>query len=161
MLNLGTVVVVDPAEHASLEELREAVGEVEVIWVEMGNTFALRHHLWRTGGDLLIRVLMDDGALYVGNSAGAIVSGRSIQTAFWKGWDDPKAGGSITDNSRDWEGLDLLNGASVFPHANGEFSLERWQNQQRAKHGHETLEVIPIADGEGVALENGQLTFVV
>jgi len=54
MLNLGTVVVVDPAEHASLEELREAVGEVEVIWVEMGNTFALRHHLWRTGGDLLI-----------------------------------------------------------------------------------------------------------
>jgi peptidase E len=33
------------------------------------------------------------GCLYVGASAGAIVAGRSIETALWKGWDDPSVAG--------------------------------------------------------------------
>ena len=33
------------------------------------------------------------GCLYVGASAGAIVAGKSIETALWKGWDDPGVAG--------------------------------------------------------------------
>ena len=38
------------------------------------------------------------GGLYVGASAGAIVAGRSIRTAEWKGWDDP----SIAGDDYEW-----------------------------------------------------------
>ena len=33
------------------------------------------------------------GCLYIGASAGAIVAGKSIETALWKGWDDPAVAG--------------------------------------------------------------------
>jgi hypothetical protein len=32
---------------------------------------------------------MEQSVLYVGKSAGAIVTGQTIATALWKGWDDP------------------------------------------------------------------------
>jgi hypothetical protein len=55
-----------------------------------GNTFWLLHHLEQSGFRQLIRQLvMEQGVLYVGKSAGAIVTGQTIATALWKGWDDP------------------------------------------------------------------------
>ena len=54
-----------------------------------GNTFFLWDAMRRSGLDELIKERVAAGVLYVGCSAGSIVAGRSIQTAFWKGWDDP------------------------------------------------------------------------
>jgi peptidase E len=42
---------------------------------------------------------MEQGILYVGKSAGAIVTGQTIATALWKGWDDPTVVEGLLDCS--------------------------------------------------------------
>eukprot|EP00746_Dinoflagellata_sp_MGD_P152280 gnl/MRDRNA2_/MRDRNA2_83553_c0_seq1.p1 gnl/MRDRNA2_/MRDRNA2_83553_c0~~gnl/MRDRNA2_/MRDRNA2_83553_c0_seq1.p1 ORF type:complete len:245 (-),score=48.02 gnl/MRDRNA2_/MRDRNA2_83553_c0_seq1:147-881(-) len=156
---LGRIVVVDP-EYVKGEKLSQKIrelGRLHLIYAEMGNTYALRHHLRTAGGDELIRKAMDDGAIYVGASAGSICAGRTIQTAFWKDWDDKTAQGTI---NVDWahpemgSGLDLCEGRSFFPHANGPlYGRKGWQDQQAQKHGHTDHEVIKLADGEGFVID--------
>merc|ERR1719145_410795 len=109
---LGKVVPIDP-EYVTGEKLKDALsslGSVDVIWAEMGNTYALRHHLRQSGGDAHVYQAMDAGAIYIGSSAGSIVAGKTVQIAFWKDWDDRSAQRTI---SVDWNdpvagaGLDL------------------------------------------------------
>ncbi|CAE7945113.1 glpV, partial [Symbiodinium necroappetens] len=94
---LSRVEVID-VEYVKGDDLKKAVaalGKVDVVWAEMGNTYALRHHLRDSGGDQLVFDAMDAGAIYVGSSAGSIVAGRTVQMAFWKDWDDKTAEGTI------------------------------------------------------------------
>jgi peptidase E len=91
----------DPAVDAAA--VSAAVAGADCVYVEGGNTFWLAHHLRRTS---FREALMDacspaDGSngasqgrdpLYVGISAGAIVAGKSIATALWKGYEqDPSS----------------------------------------------------------------------
>ena len=80
-----------------------------------GNTFWLRRCMedW-------LDAFRRSSAVYVGVSAGAICAGKHVDTALWKGWDDP----GIVEDIDDWGGvlgLDLADGASVFPHASAEY----------------------------------------
>jgi Peptidase E len=113
--------------------------EPHVIYVEGGNTFWLHHCMVKGEEDWmhLIKIaccchglLNNNGeteasqghrrrpALYIGKSAGAIVAGKYVETATWKGWDDP----SVVPGKETYEawkgilGMDLVGGASFFPH---------------------------------------------
>ena len=82
-----------------------------LVVVDGGNTFWLRHCMERWLGTLRDE---SDG-VYVGVSAGAICAGRHVDTALWKGWDDPE----VVPGDVDWAktpGLDLAGGATFFPH---------------------------------------------
>ena len=86
-----------------------------VVLVDGGNTFWLRRCMedW-------LGAFAASRAVYVGVSAGAICGGRHVDTALWKGWDDP----SVVEDWDDWSGvlgLDLAGGASVFPHAAAQY----------------------------------------
>eukprot|EP00440_Ansanella_granifera_P076688 gb/GFBE01083214.1/.p1 GENE.gb/GFBE01083214.1/~~gb/GFBE01083214.1/.p1 ORF type:complete len:261 (+),score=57.58 gb/GFBE01083214.1/:1-783(+) len=162
---LGRVEVID-VEHVqgiALEKQVERLGRIGVIWAEMGNTYALRHHLRESGGDKLVRAAMDAGAIYVGSSAGSIVAGRTVQMAFWKDWDDRTAEGTIMVNWQDQDlarGLDLCGGRSFFPHANGPYASSMWQDAQARKHGHTDHEVVKLADGEGFIIDRDKACHV-
>ena len=99
------------------EELARSLHGASCIWVTGGNTFFLWQHMRASGLDEMIRSKLAAGALYVGCSAGAIVAGRSVSTALWKGWDDPAAAATT-----DWSdpasllGLGLVPHRSFFPH---------------------------------------------
>lgn len=93
------------------EELERSLDGAHCIWVTGGNTFFLWQHMRASGLDEMIRRKLASGTLYVGCSAGAIVAGRSVSTAFWKGWDDPAAAAET-----DWTDPDSLLGLSLVPH---------------------------------------------
>jgi hypothetical protein len=63
-------------------------------------------------------------AVYCGVSAGAILIGNSMQTACWKGWDDPSVvpGREAYDDWKDVKGLGLAGSVSFFPHME-----DQWQ----------------------------------
>jgi len=162
---VGRVEVIDP-EYVKGEKLKRQVqelGHVDVIWAEMGNTYALRHHLRDSGGDGLVTAALDAGAFFVGASAGSILAGRTVQTAFWKDWDDKTSEGTI---SVDWtdprlaSGLDLAGGRSFFPHANGQYGRKTWQDEQARKHGHDDHEVVILPDGSGWVMEGDEVRCV-
>ena len=91
---------VDCARPEKAAEVERALSRAGCIWVSGGNTFFLWHHMCKSGvSDLVRSRVLSDGAVYVGQSAGAIVAGRSIETAFWKGWDDPAAAPGVDWNA--------------------------------------------------------------
>ena len=74
---------IDP-EYTTGDTLRAAIadklgGRIDVIWAEMGNTYNLCYHIWKSGADKVITDAMDGGAIYVGASAGSIMAGRTCQ----------------------------------------------------------------------------------
>lgn len=86
-----------------------------LVVVDGGNTFWLRHCMedW-------LAALRDSAAVYVGVSAGSICAGKHVDTALWKGWDDP----DVVEPT-DWAaapGLDLADGTSFFPHYGDEWA---------------------------------------
>lgn len=148
---IDVATVQGPALAAELRDLRG----LSAVFLESGNTYYLRHHLRASGADGHILRLLAAGGVAVGSSAGTIVLGRTVQTAFWKDWDDRTAGGSI---SVDWSdprlsaGLDVCGGRSFLPHANGRYADRRWQDDQQRRHGH-MHEVVRLADGQGFVVD--------
>ena len=112
-------------EDRPAELYREPLSTAECIWVAGGNTFFLWYWMRRSGVDEIIRRrVLEEGAVYVGQSAGAIVAGATIRTAFWKGWDDPNAAPQDADWSEEanLKGMGLVPDLACFPHFGGEWS---------------------------------------
>ena len=136
----------------------EAVaGWADCVYLEGGNTFFLAHHMRRLSCDDALREALsgrdeeeeeddDDGdseemaaspLLLVGISAGAIVSGRSLNTALWKGWDKPIDDLDVADDAA-MRGLGLCGERSFFPH----YTEEEWAplvQDRAAALGHECV----------------------
>ena len=69
--------------------------------------------------NLVRRRVLNDGCVYVGQSAGAIVAGATIRPAYRKGWDDPAAGGALEGvqwNDDTMKCVGLVPNRVFFPH---------------------------------------------
>lgn len=98
-----------------------------LVFVEGGNTFWLQHCIEKGAwaGDIMRACTGNDAyAVYVGKSAGAIIAGSRVDTALWKGWDNPAC---VPDKATydDWNGYRgmcfLGPDASIFPHMDDHF----------------------------------------
>lgn len=112
----------DPKLNPS--KLNEIVKNACIIYIEGGNTFYLQKYLietkfWDIAKPYLFgsSPLEKPQCLYIGASAGAIVLGKSIETAYWKGWDDPNAAGNEYVWTKDkLSGASLIKDTSFFMH---------------------------------------------
>ena len=120
-----------------------------LIYVEGGNTFWLQHCIEKGDWtDDLLAACTGNGAyaVYVGKSAGAIVAGSRVDTATWKGWDNPAVVPG-KETYGDWNGCRGMSfmgpNASIFPH----YDDESWEVvvQEKTK---QTIE----EDGDGVTV---------
>lgn len=96
------------------DRLRDALSEVDLVWVRGGNAFVLRRVLRQSGADqILPELLKEDRLVYGGFSAGVCVlapSMRGLETV-----DDPTTVPEGYDPEPVWDGLGLLPYA-VAPH---------------------------------------------
>ena len=97
------------APDLSTHSIRSALSRADVLYIDGGNTFYLQRHLLETNFWDIARPVLAGGCLYIGASAGAIVAGRSIRPAFWKGWDDPSVAGA----DYVWSDSSTLRGAGI------------------------------------------------
>jgi len=108
-----------------------------LVYIEGGNTFWLTHCVEKGDwGHLLTNVLTNPATVYCGSSAGAILVGQRIETACWKGWDDPRVVPG-RENHQSWEGvlgLGLVGDASFFPHMNDSWNDLVEEKQQTLSH---------------------------
>ncbi|OEU07847.1 hypothetical protein FRACYDRAFT_174392 [Fragilariopsis cylindrus CCMP1102] len=124
---------VDDFPKSGKEAIRE--WNPHLIYVQGGNTFWL-HHCMEKGNwsqDLIDACCCSTNDVYCGVSAGAILTGQSMQTACWKEWDDPSVVPG-RETYEDWtyiKGLDAAGGDSFFPHME-----DQWQDmvQRQTKH---------------------------
>lgn len=100
--------------------LAEALRNVHLVWVVGGNAFLLRRAMRQSGFDRLIaEKIAEDGLIYGGWSAGAVVAGPSLHGI--ELMDDPSVVADGYKPDPIWEGLGLIDYAIV-PHFRSDHS---------------------------------------
>jgi len=90
-------------------QIKKALKNVDVIYVAGGNTFYLLEKARESGFDKVVVELVNNGVLYCGVSAGAILAGPSIEQI--KYLDNP----SVAPKLKSYEGLGLVDFVTL-PH---------------------------------------------
>lgn len=86
------------------DSLRKRLKTFDIIFVEGGNTFYLLKYVKESGFDHIIHEFLTRGGVYVGVSAGTIITGLNIETSNWNYGEPDK---NIV-NLEDLEGLNLI-----------------------------------------------------
>jgi dipeptidase E len=127
----------------SSEKLALALNKFDVVWCGGGNTFYLRWLMNATGFDAEIRKFLDQGKVYGGGSAGAVVACPSLASIELV--DSMEFAPEILH-----VGLGLTE-LSVLPHW-GEPSIEKALSRIKTEWEERGAKVVPITDAQAVII---------
>jgi len=121
------------------EEVRSDLCSFDILCVEGGNTYFLAQEIQRSGAAMVIRELIEAGKVYIGSSAGSIVT---CPTIGWTGrLDDPDRAPDLVGR----EGLGLVP-FLVFPHWGSPKKIERHLQHNVPLLQKESFPIILLAD---------------
>lgn len=83
------------------QDVQQALSKADILYVCGGNTFYLLEHMKAVGFEDILRQRLDEGMVYVGSSAGSIITGSDI--GFIAPMDDP-----LVANLEDTQSLGLV-----------------------------------------------------
>ena len=127
-----------------------------LIYVEGGNTFWLQHCIEKGDWDKELVAACtgpDAYSVYCGKSAGAIVAGSRVDTATWKGWDNPAVVPG-RDTYGDWAGyvgLGFAGDAAFFPHMDDEW--EELVEDKQQQMGEESAKVCCLREWDACCVD--------
>lgn len=104
--------VLDLWDYDSADKIESKLKDYDLVWVNGGNTFCLRHEIRRSGLEQVIKSLIENGLVYAGESAGAIVAGTSLHGVELA--DQPEFA-----ESNIFEGLNIIPNV-IIPHADSQ-----------------------------------------
>jgi dipeptidase E len=139
---------IDLRNFSDSNKLQEKLMELDVVWMNGGNTYMLRYILSKSGCDSVLSNVLESGVVYGGDSAGAVVAGSTLK--YYSGADDP----AVVDNAI-YEGLGLVD-FSVLPHwGSAEYApvLEKIESSLSA----DGIKTIRLTDEEFILVENGKI----
>lgn len=141
------VEIIDIRQYkGKLSELKDKLVAKDVIWFGGGNTYYLRWLLKDTGMDKLLGELVEQGKVYGGGSAGAIIAGPTLK--HFETADDPKDAPEVI-----LDGLGFTDSV-VVPHMdNAKFaSIIHGINDKLKADEYKT---VPLGDAQAVVI-NGK-----
>ncbi|MCA1806678.1 MAG: peptidase E [Actinobacteria bacterium] len=125
--------VVDLRGFTDETELKKRLSQFHVVWAVGGNTFCLRQEIKRSGFDNIIHSLLEDGIVYAGDSAGAIVAGTSLRGI--ESADIPEFAEKVI-----YDGMALVPKV-IIPHADNQYFQESNQNTKSMFPANKTTEL--------------------
>ncbi len=93
---------------SSGKQREDSLGSNNFLWVMGGNTFYLNYRVQKTGFDKLVKTALENGLVYGGTSAGAVIAGPTLHGA--ENVDDPADAPEVI-----WDGLGLVE-FGIVPH---------------------------------------------
>lgn len=145
---LGAIVDELELSTATAEEIRTKLKYNDIIYVTGGNTFFLLKELKRTGADKIIIEEVNAGKLYIGESAGAIVTAANIEYA--KGMDNPKKAPSLLN----FDALNLVDFYTV-PHYTN-FPFKKAAQKIMSQYSSE-LKLLPFSNHEAIIIDGDEI----
>ncbi len=145
---MGLIVDELEVSTASTDEITSKIKQNDYIYVTGGNTFFLLQELKRTGADRLIIDEVNAGKLYIGESAGAIVTSPNIEYA--KEMDSEKEAPDL-DNL---DALGLVDFYTVPHHTNQPFKKAA---QSIIDTYSATLPLSPISNHDAILVRGNNL----
>jgi dipeptidase E len=141
-LGLNTKVV-DLRDYTEGSTLYDELSKYDLIWAMGGNTFMLRYEMRRSGFDKIIQDLLNQGVVYGGYSADALVAGLSINGI--ESADEPEFAEEVINN-----GMGIVP-FSILPHVdNPEFS----EVVPIFRKLHQDKKIIELKDSQAVVFQN-------
>ncbi len=148
---LGLTIDVLEISTATPNEISTKLKGNDFIYVTGGNTFFLLQELKRTGADKIIIEEVNAGKLYIGESAGAMVTSANIEYA--KEMDSVKKAPYLTDFSA----LGLVEFYTVPHYTNAPFKKIA---QKIVADYSTTLNLSPISNNDAILVENNEVKTV-
>lgn len=128
------------------EELLSALRPTHAVFVAGGNTFYLLEKAKESGFDKVIRKVVDDGVIYIGGSAGAVIAGPTIAPV--SRLDDPLVAPHLTS----YEGFNLVDFV-ILPHYGKEKDKATYQ-QITEEFSKKNLKLLPLRDDQAVIVDD-------
>lgn len=146
--SLGMMVDVLEVSSASYDSIVNSLTKNDVIFVGGGNTFFLLQELRRSGADQILIREVEKGKLYIGESAGSIMTCPDI--GYCADMDSPEKAPDLTD----YAGLNLVD-FYIVPHIGNE---EMGESAQKAVEKYSSeLELKAITDEQVILVEEGRV----
>lgn len=145
---LGAIVDELELSTATAEEIRTKLKYNDIIYVTGGNTFFLLKELKRTGADKIIIEEVNAGKLYIGESAGAMVTAANIEYA--KGMDSPKKAPGLLN----FDALNLVDFYTV-PHYTN-FPFKKAAQKIVIQYSSE-LKLLPFSNHEAIIIDGDEI----
>ncbi|WP_152018218.1 peptidase E [Aliarcobacter butzleri] len=148
---LGLIIDELDISTASNDEINCKLRNNDFIYITGGNTFFLLQELKKTGADKIIIDEINKGKLYIGESAGAIVTSANVEYA--KRMDDIKKAPNLTEFS----GLNLVD-FYVIPHYTN-FPFEKTVEKIIEDYSSK-LNLSPISNKDAILVVDNKIDFI-
>ncbi|EBF5850419.1 peptidase [Listeria monocytogenes] len=146
--DLGLIVEELDVAAENLEEITMTLKKNDFIYVTGGNTFFLLQELKRSGADKLILEEIAKGKLYIGESAGAVITSPNI--SYIQSMDSVKKATNLTN----YDALNLVD-FSILPHYNNAPFKEVTQKIVADYAGKPTMR--PISNQEAILVRDKEV----
>lgn len=146
--SLGMTVDVLEVSSASYDSIVNSLTKNDIIFVGGGNTFFLLQELRRSGADQILIREVEKGKLYIGESAGSIISCPDI--GYCAEMDSPEKAPDLID----YAGLNLVD-FYIVPHI-GNTEMGEAAEKAVEKYSSE-LELKAITDEQVILVEEGRV----
>ncbi|EAD2030285.1 peptidase [Listeria monocytogenes] len=147
--DLGLIVEELDVATETLEEITATLKKNDFIYVTGGNTFFLLQELKRSGADKLILEEIAKGKLYIGESAGAVITSPNI--SYIQSMDSVKKATNLTN----YDALNLVD-FSILPHYNNAPFKEVTQKIVADYAGNPTMR--PISNQEAIFVRDKEVS---
>jgi len=138
---------------------KELLESVQGIYVEGGNTFLLLYLLKSCNAFAVIQDFLNTDKVIMGGSAGALIFGKSIETALTDDLNIIASDDNIV-GLKDMTGFNVLNGYSFFVHyrvKERQYAATEEKVQRLLKANHN---LICLPEEDSVIVENGKITLL-
>lgn len=149
--SLGMEIEVLELTEASEEIAKEKISSAEYLYISGGNTFFLLQELKKKDLSSLIFKRVDNGMVYIGESAGSIVATADIEYA--EGMDDK----SIAKNLASTKAINLINFYPLVHY--GEFPFAEISYERERKYNGK-LNLIKINNKQAITVEDDKIEIV-
>lgn len=123
------------------EGLIDSLKDVDVVYVAGGYTYYLLEQIRNTGFDKLLDAFIKDGGLYVGASAGALITGPDIEPC--SSIDNPSYGPSLKSS----RGLGYIN---IVPMPHYDMTERNTEVDNIVGQYEDRYQIVPITDDEAI-----------
>lgn len=148
---LGLIIDELDISTASNDEINSKLRNNDFIYITGGNTFFLLQELKKTGADKIIIDEINKGKLYIGESAGAIITSANVEYA--KRMDDVKKAPNLTE----FNGLNLVD-FYVIPHYTN-FPFEKTVEKIIENYSSK-LDLSPISNKDAILVIDNKIDFI-
>ena len=131
--------------QASTEEMQNMLENTDIVYIAGGNTFYLLYQLKESGFDVLLTKYVEEGGMYAGASAGALVAGVDIEPIATI--DEPEK----VKGLKSTKGLDFVN---IVPIPHCDMTTRSAYIEAIKKKYDDTFELVLLTDDEAIVVED-------